>query len=205
MYEILNGLVNKMSDKTQKSEFLAELKKLEESNLIAMPTNLDDMFKDEKFTDLKSQYDKNVGGLRTKWDEEMKKSKLEADVEKTTETNDTATDKLLKQILEMTNENFKKINIDISGLRGERQIDALKSYAKDKLKDLPKSSIDLITFNEQLTFSDIDKNIELLTKYQEENLKNIDGTPNVSQVKIDGGAAEINAILDEQLGTKEEK
>lgn len=206
MFKIFKELVDKITDEKQKSDFLTELKRIEESNLITKPENLDTFLNDEKFTDLKSQYDKNISGLRTKWDSDLKELKLKDNIEKSEGAESNATEKLLKEMMAGMNEKFEQMNNDISGLRGEKTVDSLKNYAKEKLKDIPEGFHNFIHISESTTQPDIDKEIELLITARENDLKGINGQPNVGQGKAaDGGVAEIHEILDEKLGTEKEK
>jgi len=206
MFKILRELADKIADEKLKSEFLAELKKSEESNLITMPKNLEELLSDEKFADFKSQYNAREGSLRTKWDEEQKEKKLKENLEKSDGKETNTTETMLKELMTGINKNFEKINTDISGLRSEKTIDSLKNYVKEKLDKLPPEFSEFIDINADTTSTDIDKKIEILTKIRENDLKKVDGQPDISQNNTnDGGVSEINTILDEKLGTKKEE
>ena len=207
MFEALKELVGKISDEKVKSEFLAELIKIEQSNLTAMPETLDELLADKKFASLESQYAKKVGDLRNKWDTDLKekalKEKLESS-ENPDEKETNTTEKLIKEMFTGMNEKFDKINTDISGLRGEKTINSLKDYVKEKLNKLPPEFSELIDINADTTNADIDKKIEILTQIREADLKKIDGQPNVSSnLKVED--TEIDEFLEnkkEELGIK---
>lgn len=201
MFKIMAELVNKITDEKQKSEFLAELKKLEESDLITMPKTLDELFNNDKFSDLKVQYTKNVGGLRNKWDEEQKEKGLKEDVEKLDGKEQNEELKKLLKLMTGMNAKFEKMDADILGLRGEKKIDSLKGYADEKLKDIPKEFHNFIHISENTTEADIDKNVNLLITARENDLKKVNGQPIIGVEETSGTDADV----DDFLKTKKEE
>lgn len=168
-----------MTDLAKKSQFEAEIKKLEEAKLITMPKSLDELLKDEKFADFKRDYDSSLGKYRTTWEKELEeKSKKAAPPAPGTEPKP---DEFQAKVMEM----FDNLQKNLNALQQKNTIDSLSTYAKEKAKDLPAEFQQLIHITDGMTQADIDKQVNLLTTAKAKVIESIDGAPFIGQAKTE--------------------
>jgi len=172
MLEELKKLVDKLTG-DEKSKALAEIKRLEKLSLVSKPKDLDALFKDKEFAGFENQFDSKVGTTRTKWesDQKEKEEKLKEAAKPETKTEQSETEKALSAKLD-------ELTKSIASLATSKNVDDLKVYAAEKVKDLPKEFQGLINVTEHTTQAEIDKQVEQITTAHGEIIKNIDQTPN---------------------------
>ena len=191
MFEILEKLVND-SSKDNKSEIIAEIKRLGELGLISVPKNFDEMLKDERFSGFKSDYDRKVGALSTKWETELKEkedaTKLAAAVTQSKANEPSEFEK-------NTTDAFKAINETLQNLTAAKKTEGLTSYAAAKMKDLPETLKPFLQITDSMTEEDIDNQVKTLTDLRAADLKSVDESPVVGTVtKV--ANAELDSFLE---------
>lgn len=175
MFENLINLVNKLEDE-KKTEFLSEVENLK-NNFMPKPKNLDEISSREEFAELKKMFDKGLGSFRTKWEAENLKDK-----DPNPETKESDNSEFKDALKELTNQ--------INGLKSDSEKQKLNNYLSEKVKDFPKSMQSIIKVTDNMTFKDIDAQVEQLKEVQKDLNKNIDTSPAM------GSTIQKNEVMD---------
>ena len=192
MFKNLEGLVNNPTG-DNKSEILAEIKRLNDLGLISKPKDLDSLLTDEKFADLKKQFDSKVGSTRTKWEQEQKDKEEAAKLAAAGTPPKTGGEP--SEFERSTLSAFEAITKKLESLEKAKTTDSLKTYAAAKMKDLPETLKPFINITDGMNEEQIDAQIKTLTDLRAADLKAIDESPHVSSsVKVVD--SEIDAFLE---------
>ena len=199
MLEELKKLVTKLSGE-DKSKVLAEIERLEKLNPISRPTNLDEFLKDKESADLKSQYDSRIGSHRTTWEKETAEKAAEKKTKKELEDKLKDPEKKeglkLEDIQSLLDNSLKGVNDKIELLSSSKQIEDLKVYASDKVKDLPENLQKMISVTEHTTKEMIDEQFANASTVHESYMKNVNDQPTMgADGKVSDSA--LDKVLDE--------
>jgi len=186
MFEKLKELINNLSDE-KKKEFLAELANVKKTtdNMITKPKNLDSILTDEKFTELKKEYDVKIGKLRNDWDANNKK----IEVPEKDDSND-----FQKSVLESLNAMTSKI----ASLESQKKVADLQNFANEKLKEVKNENMrGLINISPDMTEDQIIEKVENLKQIEADLTKNATSTDVYQGSNSEIPNAALNSVISE--------